>query len=183
MTIDGRCRVSSPVGGTLFQSSVALAFDIDNTITTTSPRSMQRLHDLEHDPRIQMYVNTARPQEYCDNPAHVSTRLVPASRHYCRSDLSVRKSKRDNMERISAREGILPRRKCSVLIDDLEENVSSAHSAGFSAVRVDPRHGVDACVLHAIDDIVDHCVSSDRSKDSHPPKLVSCLRDSHSEMR
>jgi hypothetical protein len=143
--------------------SAALALDIDGTIDTADPDELQRLSNYTDRHDIKRYINTARSQAYCDDPDPLSTDLVNKKKHHCLIHRDPPTSKVLNMQKIQKSENIDDAR-CVVLIDDRPENIDAVRDAGFSAVQVDARHGIQKNTVNRAQRLLYDCVNNKRSR-------------------
>ena len=144
--------------------AAVLALDIDGTIDTANKQALADLKSFAIHRSIPIHINTARPAEYCETPSRRSTSLCAKRNHHCLRSRSVTNSKVMNMQRIAQREGVRP--ECAILIDDLRSNVNAVRKAGFSAIKVNGRLGIQPSTVSVAKKKLLNCIGSVRSRGS-----------------
>lgn len=140
--------------------TIAIALDVDHTMTTADPAAMRRLHDLHAN---DLYVNTAREASYCVDPDSSTTRYVPQSRHTCRPrgghpvEWKVR-----NLMTIA--DDANTSSSCTVLIDDRPENLFGVRSHGFVGIQVNPETGITHDTVDQVLEIAQRCKNPKKMK-------------------
>lgn len=119
----------------------ALALDIDGTIDTANKAELTRLQNVAKRLRIPTFINTARPQIYCQQPDRMTTRLAPRGKHHCLVSNNVPRSKIENMRTIQA-DAAVQEASCCILIDDRPENIHGVNSQGFTGIKVNEHTGI-----------------------------------------
>jgi hypothetical protein len=117
-----------------------LVLDIDGTIDTANQTALNELLKFANANKIDIYINTARPQIYCADPDWLSLQFTTQNKHYCIVHPHPPISKVINMQTIKSITNADPKK--IVLIDDRPENILAVRNAGFSAIQVDDKYGV-----------------------------------------
>ena len=123
-------------------ASAALAIDVDGTLEPSDAAQVARLTKAAAARGVPVHINTARDARYCARPDAVTTSIAAPERHHCLNHPDPPSSKVVNMRTIRAAAGVRDKR-CVILIDDRPENNEAVRHAGYSAVQVDARRGID----------------------------------------
>ena len=130
-----------------------VALDVDGTLSTASAPALARLEAGLADllPNGAVFINTARPEGYCQRPSSLTTRFASLENHFCQRPgvASVPLSKVLNMLDMQTRTNVA-RRECGLLVDDRPENVDAVRAAGFSALLVDESTGIRESTVDSI---------------------------------
>lgn len=153
---------------------MALALDIDGTLTTANPRAVSRLM-VEADRRgVATHINTARPAWYCAEPDPISLRVSPLQNHHCLVHPDPPTSKVINMNRIQEMSGAS--KQCTILIDDRPENVDAVIAQGYGGILVDERTGITEKVADVAIQMMDSCLKKPAARKMNvKPRLVVLL--------
>lgn len=136
--------------------SAAIALDYDGTITTGDQRQIRHLKSFCESQNVNLYLNTARPQEYCKRPDARTKMLMGTqkmNRHHCLVDKDPVVSKVINMQKIAKKERLLSWRR-AILVDDLAENIRGVKEAGFSGIKVNPKFGITSKTVDELKEFV-----------------------------
>lgn len=139
-------------------SSCVIALDYDYTISTGSPLAMKNLREMCKRNRVPIYLNTARPPEYCKSPNKLTTSLTGTSkkRLHCLVNDDPPTSKVLNMKRIAKLEKMDKKDYHRlVLVDDRPENIDAVKKKGFSGIKVKARSGIDYNTLTQLEAFVE----------------------------
>lgn len=135
--------------------SSVLCLDIDGTITTAKKDILNTLIDISNNNNTEIFINTARPQEYCENYWKHTGDFATKEKHKCFNGIldesnivnSVSDSKVKNMNEIfqemKHRKPNL-QKSCVILVDDLLSNIKAVENAGFGGIHVHEEFGIDS---------------------------------------
>ena len=151
----------------------ALGLDIDGTLTSADAAAVDRLLAHARATGADVHINTARPAPYCRQPTRTAS-IAPRDKHHCLVHPDPPTSKVQNMRRMQQMSGVRASR-CNVLIDDRPENVDAVRRAGFSAVLVDARTGIDARAAGSAMRLVDECARAHRRRATVRLALIALI--------
>ena len=145
-----------------------LCLDIDGTITTAKHDILSTLVDMSNKNHTEIFINTARPQVYCDQHWKFTQDFATKERHKCFNGVldesniekSVSVSKVKNMDEIfeeMKRENPDLQKSCVILIDDVLSNVNAVENAGFGGIHVHEKCGIDLNTIAEIKSKFKNC--------------------------
>lgn len=145
-----------------------VCLDIDETITTANNDVLQRMVKSFEDAQIEVFINTARPQLYCDLFSGDTEQYAKKTNHKCfhgslnMFDISgsVAKSKLHNMNEIYKevkKQNETLDKSCVILVDDLDTNLRIVRDNGYEGIKVNPTNGITDDTLQEIQHKFDIC--------------------------
>ena len=144
----------------------AVVFDIDGTLLPYHNKTaLESIVSTAEFAGADVWINTARPQRYCNNPWR--TPFVPKEKHRCMlQNCSVPESKLQNMKHTGVKDN-----RCVILVDDIENNIQAVRDGGFmNSFKVDPDMGVQMDTSAAVNNVILSCC---RPSDSESESTVS----------
>lgn len=117
-----------------------LVLDIDGTLDTADPSALRALQRFVKKETIGVYINTARPPRYCEEPDWLSLQFASQDKHHCLVHPSPPTSKVINMQAIQQETRVHPRN--IVLLDDRPENIEAVQRMGFAGIQVQEKYGI-----------------------------------------
>lgn len=153
---------------------MALALDIDGTLTTANDDAVRRLVNRANRRGFQTHINTARSMEYCHQPDSVSLDVSSRDHHHCLVHPDPPTSKVLNMHRIQNMSGAS--KQCTILIDDRPENIDAVRASGFSGILVDEQSGITHGVADNAIRMIDECSNSNSAPSSGGHSRSKMLR-------
>lgn len=149
-------------------TKAVVCLDIDGTITTADDAVLTKMMSSINDTDTAVYINTARPRQYCDFWYEETEMFAPKTNHKCfNGELnvfdvtsSVAQSKLSNMnetyDEVKQVNSTLER-SCVILIDDLDTNIDIVKSNGYDGIKVDPYHGITNDTLQVLQQKIENC--------------------------
>tara|TARA_B110000483_G_scaffold61379_1_gene76332 strand:- start:5690 stop:6157 length:468 start_codon:yes stop_codon:yes gene_type:complete len=147
-----------------------LCLDIDGTITTAEPDTLNHLLQFtnERRPKTDIFINTARPQSYCDHFWKSTREFATQEKHKCFNGnidtnnitQSVAQSKVRNMDQIYNETKLMNpnlQKPCHILIDDMNTNIAEVKKAGYDGILVDAKTGISQETINEIKSKLKYC--------------------------